>query len=382
MMSDATVSEAGSPVVAILTMDDPARGFRGNRNNFIDLIEAGKQAGLTIYVTTVQNLKLHASRIIGYSYNGVTKSWERRWFPLPQVVYNRIPEREDEWIPEVRQKIEECLAHPNVRLFNQSFFSKWLLFKWLRSSRKTRRFVPLTRKYDPAMKLLPLMRKYPFLYLKPEKGKAGKGIMRISRQTGNRGYQLDAQEKNAKTVYRYPTLRQLKERLNAMIGNQEYIVQQGIRLASYKSRPFDLRVLVQKNSRGVWTVTGIGARLAGELSITTHVPRGGSIENPRRLLTSHFSAERAANILRRARRSALIIARQIERASKAELGELSLDLGVDRQARIWFFEANAKPMKFDEPDIRRKSLARLMQYCKYLTGKKHGSLRQDKPKSG
>lgn len=372
MSSESTISEQAPAVVAILTMDDPERGFRGNRNNFIDLIDAGKQAGLTVYVTTVQHLKLHASRIIGYSYNGSDKNWERRWFPLPQVVYNRIPQREDEWIPEVRQKIEECLAHPNIRLFNQSFFSKWLLFQWLQGNKKTRRFVPLTRKFDPSMKLLPLMRKYPFLYLKPEKGKAGKGIMRIRRQGGTRAvYVLDTQEKNIKMMFRYPSLKQLKERLTATIGSQDYIVQQGIRLASYKSRPFDLRVLVQKNHRGVWTVTGIGARLAGELSITTHVPRGGSIENPRRLLSSHFSAARAAGILRKARRSALIIARQIERASGAQLGELSLDLGVDRRARLWFFEANAKPMKFDEPDIRKKSLTRLMQYCKYLTRKKN-----------
>lgn len=355
-------------------MDDSARGFRGNRANFIDLLEAGRQAGLTIYVTTVQHLKLQANRIIGYSYNSGSKSWERHWFPLPQVVYNRIPQREDEWIPEVRQKIEECLAHPGIRLFNQSFFNKWLLFKWLQRSKKTSRFVPLTLKYDASLKLLPLIRKFPYLYLKPEKGKAGIGIMRIHRKMGKRVvYLLDTQEKNIKTVYRFSTLRELKERLNDMIKNQDYIIQQGIRLASYNSRPFDLRVLVQKNRRGVWSVTGIGARLAGQLSITTHVPRGGSIESPGRLLSSHFSAGKAKQILQRARRAALIIARQIERASQAELGELSLDLGVDRKARLWFFEANAKPMKFDEPNIRRKSLARLMQYCKYLTRKRQGS---------
>lgn len=30
-----------------------------------------------------------------------------------------------------------------------------------------------------------------------------------------------------------------------------------------------------------------------------------------------------------------------------------MDLGIDDLGEIWFFEANAKPMKFDEPQIRK-----------------------------
>jgi hypothetical protein len=69
-----------------------------------------------------------------------------------------------------------------------------------------------------------------------------------------------------------------------------------------------------------------------------------------------------------------MIARQIERGAGHSLAEMSMDLGVDQEGGIWFFEANAKPMKFDEPDIRRRSLDRIFQYGQYLlktrTGKK------------
>lgn len=40
-------------------------------------------------------------------------------------------------------------------------------------------------------------------------------------------------------------------------------------------------------------MTGIGARLAGARSITTHVPRGGSIEEPASMLESTFGTERS-----------------------------------------------------------------------------------------
>jgi hypothetical protein len=373
MNPEATTHDQHLVVMAILTMDDPVKGFRGNRRNFSDIIEAGLQAGILVYVTTTTHLKLHLRKIVGFTYNIDNKTWDRGYFKLPDVIYNRIPFREDEWIPEVQLKIEECMKHPHIRLFNYSFFNKWTLFKWLSNSKRTRKFIPTTRKYNDKLKLLPLLRRYPFLYLKPEKGRAGMGIMRIRRVKNQKlRYLIDVQEGMGNHVYRYATITQLKSKIREFSETEDYIVQQGIQLANLYRRPFDLRVLVQKNNKGKWAISGIGARLAGEMSITTHVPRGGTIEDPRELLAASFNAIRARRIMGTVRKSAIVIARQIERGSETNLGELSLDLGVDKFARLWFFEANSKPMKFDEPHIRRKSLERLMHYSIFLAQKQAG----------
>lgn len=144
-------------------------------------------------------------------------------------------------------------------------------------------------------------------------------------------------------------------------------MQQAISLSLYKQRPFDLRVLAQKNSKGIWSIAGIGARLAGKQSITTHVPRGGSIDDPAKLLSAGFGVLGSKKILQRAKSASLLIAKQIEKASGSTLGEMSLDLGVDTTGQIWFFEANSKPMKFDEPPIRKKSLDNIINYCIHLS---------------
>lgn len=372
MMPAPQGNETAGPVIAILTMDDQEKGFRGNRKNFIDLIESGQAAGAEVYVTTVRHLKLASRKIIGFGYDREKQTWERRFFPAPQVIYNRIPLREDEWLPEVRAKLDECMRHPGIRLFNPGFFNKWTLFKWLSKSKRTKPLIPVTRKFREELNLIPLLKKYPFLYLKPARGKAGMGIMRVKRRPKlkkNR-YLVNIQDKTGNLALTFATQTELKEKIRELSEGEEYIVQQGIRLAKCSGRPFDLRVLVQKNGRGLWEVTGIGARLAGEASITTHVPRGGSIENPSRLLTAAFNPRSAKKILWRVRRTALLLAKQIEKSSGYELGELSLDLGVDTSARLWFFEANSKPMKFDEPHIRKKSLKRLIQYSTYLVNRR------------
>ncbi|MUT64451.1 YheC/YheD family protein [Paenibacillus sp. NEAU-GSW1] len=369
-----TIAEirAGRPVIAILTVDDDLQLFRGNRSNFTDLIRIGQQLGHIVYVLTVKNLYLSHSSLKGYVYDRANDVWQQRLMPFPDIIYNRIPLREDEIQRTVRNKIASCIRNPRVKLFNPFFFNKWDLFEWLRQSKTTRPFIPTTRKLVSASGLGRMLQKHPYLYLKPESGKAGKGIMTIKLQPEKQlPYLLKIQDDKKSSTYNCASLAKLWSRVQKQCGDEPYIAQQGIQLASYNDRRFDLRALVQKNERGKWDITGIGARLAGSSSITTHVPRGGMIEDPEKLLASSFNAEQARKILIKARQTSLLIARQVERGSGQLLGEMSMDLGVDDSGNIWFFEANSKPMKFDEPHIRQKSLERIFQYSAYLTKLKY-----------
>lgn len=360
----------GSPQlsVAILTMDDDKRLFRGNYHNFIDLIKAGRERGVLVYVTRVQDLKLGQKRINGFLYQPESRSWTQVLVPFPQVVYNRIPNRKDEQKPEVQQLLKSCLKHSRMRLFNPTFFYKWTLFEWLNKSKLTRKFVPATRRLSTQTDLESMLALHHEVYLKPVKGKAGVGIMRAEHTRQKLGpYVLRVQAAKKSKVTSYSSVSRLWSVLKHIIGSEEYIVQQGIQLARYEDRPFDLRVLVQKNGEGEWSLTGIGARVAGKSSITTHVPRGGSIQEPETVLTAALGAEAAKRTLIKIRSSALSIARQIEKASGHTLGEMSMDLGVDTTGQIWFFEANSRPMKFDEPDIRKLSLQRLIEYSQFIS---------------
>lgn len=359
-----------SPVVAILTYRDDTRVFRGNRDNFLELLNTAAEEGVTAYIVTQDDLDLSAKKIKGYTYNAAKKKWVKGDHPFPHVVYNRIPYRKFEQLPEVQTLIQQCLSHPEIRFFNPSFFSKWSLFEWLRDSRLTRNNIPETVKLSNVTEFSRLVRTHRIVYLKPIKGKAGKGIMKIQRLEGNKAkngiYQLTYQDGNGTVSNEYDSLTRLYESVKQHMNEKEYIAQQGISLARTGGRPFDLRVLVQKNAKGEWRISGIGARVAGVSSITTHVPRGGSIDDPEKLLRTVFGPTSGKSILRDAKSTAILLATQIEKGSGYNLGEMSMDLGVDKTGKLWFFEANSKPMKFDEPHIRQMSLRRLVRYWKYL----------------
>jgi len=364
-------TKANRPVLAILTIEDEIQLFRGNRSNFADLIRTGREQGFIVYVVTVKQLKLKRRQLEGFGYDEATDSWLPQLFPFPDFIYNRIPLREDELLPEVKQKIAACLKDPRITFFNPSFFNKWTLFKWLRQSRSTRPFIPTTRRMVTREGLGKLMMRHPFLYLKPVSGKAGKGIMTIQLHPEKTlPYRLKIQADKRSITYNCGSLAKLWMRIKKESAGERYIAQQGIRLASVGDRSFDLRVLAQKNKRGEWDISGIGARVAGSSSITTHVPRGGSIDDPDKLLASVFGQEESRKLMVKARNAALLIARQIERGAGYKLAEMSMDLGVDLDGSIWFFEANAKPMKFDEPEIRKRSLERIFEYSQYVLSRK------------
>ncbi|TFE30650.1 YheC/YheD family protein [Cohnella luojiensis] len=360
---------ADKPVVAILTIEDDIQFFRGNRSNFVDLINTGQQMGITTYVITVKNLKLQAARVLGYTFRKDDETWVQSWFPRPNIVYNRIPQREDERLPRVKKKLAALSNQPDIRLFNRRFFNKWSLFQWLNENKSTKSYIPETKRLTDPVILATLLKKHRLLYLKPVRGKAGVGIMTVMVQPEKRlPYRLQIQEEKGSRTYRSGTMKRLWDRVvkqSAVLG-EPYIAQQGITLAAVNSRPFDLRALVQKNGFGQWELSGIGARVAGDSSITTHVPRGGYIDDPEKLLLSIFGKEKTGKVLGKVRNTTITLARQIERSAQYRMCEMSMDLGVDTTGHVWFFEANSKPMKFDEPHIRNKSLERIFQYSLYL----------------
>lgn len=354
------------PFIAILTSDGN-RTFRGNRKNFIDLIRMGRKMGVTIFVLTPSGIQPGKSTVRGFIHRPL-KTGDRfipATLPLPDVVYNRIPTRNAEQRKSEQQALQYLGKTLGIPLFNPGFFNKWTLYQFLRQSGELAELVPATGRWNADKPPVHILKRFPTVYLKPNDGLAGNGMIRIARNSS--GYEVVLQTLKEKKRFPVRDLASLLKLLRRVAGKRSYVWQQGIPLATFRGRPFDLRILLQKGGSGRWGITGIGIRVAGPDAISTHVPMGGTIENQQSVLKTVFG-DRCREVIRRIEETALRIARQIERSQEGNIGEMSIDMGIEKNGRLWFFEANAKPMKFDEPDIRERSLKRLIQYSLYLSG--------------
>ncbi len=350
------------PIIGILTVGD-GTSFVGNKENFKDIILSGKKLGALVYVFTPIGINWAEKLVRGYLYDDRQNDWVESILPFPHVVYNRVPTRKAESRSEVDETLSQIASLKNVTLFNRHFFDKQSLFRMLEDRSEVASFLPETKKLDSLARLKAFCACYPFVYLKPVLGKAGKGIMRV--EYSNTGWHLYRVYEQKVITRRFSTLEGLWRYVKQWTHKKKYIIQQGIPLAHYRGRPFDVRVLVQKNGKGEWGVTGIGIRRAGAQSITTHVPRGGSIQSLSKVLNALFKEE-AYRIEDKINRTALTIARTLNEEIDS-LAEMSMDLGLTQDGQLWFFEANAKPEKFDEPSIRKSSLSNIIRYSQYVS---------------
>lgn len=355
------------PLIGILTIRN-GQSFRGRRKDYSEIIRTAQKLGGLVYVFTAENIDWENGTSLSYLYDGYRRKWISAQLPLPDVVYNRIPYREDEARPEIQETLAKLQAKKNLRLFNKHFFNKWQLYQCLYRDELLNDLLPESEMLTDSDILADMLTRHSFVYLKPVTGMAGDGIMKVM-QMKNGMYQLiyrKSNESNEVVSRKYDDLSFLWKRIKKMASGQLYLIQQGIPLAEYAGNPFDVRLLVQKNRVGKWQVSGIGIRVAGKGKITTHVPRGGYIASPKEVFSEVFPHQDSAVLTEKIKKAALGIAASLDREF-GPLGEISMDIGITPQEKLWFFEANAKPMKFDEPHIRKISLKRVVEYCQYLS---------------
>jgi hypothetical protein len=359
------------PLIGILSAENPDGSLKGNFNNYKALMEAGQKIGSLVFAFTPSAVDWNKKIIRGKFFNPNNNKWVTCSFPFPNVVYNRIQDREHENKESSQSCIQRFLSLPGVTLYNPGFFNKGEIISTLSTSAKIKRYLPETIPLLSKADLVHMLKRHKALYLKPTDSRLGSGIMRVVKSESKKPYTMHyyAEDKHLKQ-YSGHTINRLWNKIVQQMIPSPYILQQAIPLAVVSTCPFDCRVLVQKNHRGLWKISGLGIRIAAHAqSITTHVPRGGRLGSPEDVLQQAFPRQKPAQIAKRVHRLCIAIAKKLE-PHYHHLAEMSVDVGLDRHGHPWMFEANAKPMKFDEPEIREKQLGQVIRYAQFLTFKR------------
>lgn len=348
------------PVVGILTAGAGHGKVPGNRQMFRYVLQACQRAGLTAYVFLPGQLHWSQGVADGYRLQGRRLVPGR--FPLPNVVYNRVPNRnlEHSWAVTA---LKRQLRRRQIPYFNPQYLNKVDMYRILSRQSRAVPFLPWTGRLRSMADVDRALDRFGSIYLKRKNSFAGRGILRVSRTKGE--YLVRYRARNANRQQSFSSLAQLHDGLSALMNKETHIIQQAIKLARYRGRIFDVRLLVQRNHQGQWQVSGMGVRVAGQGGITTHVPNGGYIASITDVLPAVFH-EKATEVEQKVRELALNIAPLLEKGCRARFGEMSMDVGITAEGRPFFFEANAKPMKFDEDRIRHAGLATLVDYLQYL----------------
>lgn len=359
-------------VLGILTTYPDGSSCHGPRwpqwRSFAQIIRRGHEADVLVYVFSPDGVDWGSGRVRGWRCGPMgtpPNRWVMRSFPLPDAVYNRVPTR----IAESRLSVQRTLRtfrrvlgdDFGDKVFNPHYLNKSMVNRALVRHQEVARHLPATAPLRDSAGLYRFFQRYGRVYLKAVGGSLGNHIMELAAVPGG-SWRLRYNHGPRRTkVAHFSSWAGTWDMISRLTRGRLFVMQQAIPLARADGRPYDLRLLVQKQPDGQWRFTGGAARVAGRGQITTHVPRGGRRMAMATALSKAFGAE--------AERLAAEVARLTEKAAAAleqSLGrrfvELSLDVGVDRHGYPWIFELNAKPLHFDEVDIQRRRVSNLIDY--------------------
>ncbi|WP_199615683.1 YheC/YheD family endospore coat-associated protein [Paenibacillus alkalitolerans] len=343
---------------------------------FRRLSVAGRRIGIKVYVFSPDWIDWKSRTVRAFAYNHVNKTWIRRSFPLPSVIYDRAFFRTRQQYLWYKSQISKLLSIPGVKLLNLGLTGKWDVYQMLKDDEKIAEALPRTELYRSHSTALSWLNEYGAFVLKPHGGTHGKGVMRVScvrpglfEVCGRDGF-------NRQFRRRFIRTKDLFQWIARVTRGRTYLIQQYLQLATDGGIPFDVRALAQKSGDGSWTVTGTAVRFGPPGSLTSNLHGGGSAGDAIPFLIREYGEEKAASVLESIHELALAIPPVLEQRH-GPLVELGIDFGIDRLGRVWVLEANSKPgrssfRRIGDKNVRVAAVTSPIRYARYVLDRQLG----------
>jgi hypothetical protein len=121
-----------------------------------------------------------------------------------------------------------------------------------------------------------MMKKYSMLIIKPCHSSKGNGIMSLEKISQNEWLLIYQTKKGNKKEI--GDKEQIVKLIMNKINEKKYITQEKIKLTTLNNRPFDIRVILQKNDQGDWNVKEMLEKLAAKGEFVTNVGHKGEFD--------------------------------------------------------------------------------------------------------
>lgn len=321
--------------------------------------------GGTLYYFSPEGVDLENKMINGIYFNVFKRRWEKMRFPFPDVLYDR------HW--KAGDFVREAFDKEGIKRINPKWsFDKWELFEKLNQFKDIAPHLPQTynANFTQLRSILTRMFKTrDTIYIKARESNRGRKVMRVIK-TGD-GFEYRYFVNGSLQTNRVDSLYELYVKLRKFFRNHTLIVQQAIDLIEVDQSLVDLRAEVQRNGNGELKVMGIMARIGQPNSpITTQ----GQAKLLNDLLTenSEYGKEDIKKIIERVHDLCEKVYKRIEEIY-GPFGELGIDLALDKNGDIWFFEANARTegialMKASDQKTLQEAFMNPLQYAKFISG--------------
>jgi len=320
---------------------------------FTKLLSVNQSVGALAFIFGEQHINWESGTIEGYFFQ--ENVWQTVEVPLPNVIYDRLPNRKSEDNPKLMKVRNRLQKEYLIPWYNPGFFNKLDIYERLQQDSSITVYLPETFPFTSFSSIETMLSKYGHIFIKPKNGSLGHGVHQVIYDKHTDDYYCRYQdEEGVNRLRKYSNLERLFQSVFAAQSLDRMLVQQGIHLLRMEQRACDFRVHTNKDEQGEWQVTAIAGKIAGQGSVTTHSRNGGDIKT----IDEIFPKEEAEIYREKLSNAALLLSRSLDKHIEGIIGEIGFDLGIDRDGEVWLFEANSKPGRsiFSHPELKEFDL--------------------------
>ncbi|MBN6188912.1 YheC/YheD family protein [Aneurinibacillus sp. BA2021] len=324
--------------------------------------EGARLYGLKPCYIRLDDLHLHRDKVMAFVKEG--SSYQRMEVPVPRVIHNRalLFSAHD------RNKLTQ-LAERKCIIFNRwNRYSKPYIHSLLWAEPSFRPHMAQTVSGTPD-NIRKMMKAHRALFIKPNSGSIGVGIMRLVRASGGWRLSYAVREEGRKRWKHTRFTGALPAHLLRKLQTRRFHIQEELPLATFRGRRFDLRVTVQKDATGEWQVAGMVGKVAPSGRFLSNVGQGGKVYRLAVLLEEYPDLQ-TGRVKQAVEAFALRVARHLETVLP-ELADIGLDIGLTREGKPLFIECNGRDQRYAFGHVRmmeewKATYANPMGYARYL----------------
>ncbi|HWO76978.1 MAG TPA: YheC/YheD family protein [Bacillus sp. (in: firmicutes)] len=319
--------------LGLISLQPEAQGF------FKQIAEHASDYGIMVYRFSPIQIQPETELIKGERYDPNSKTWVRDTFPIPKYLYDRVFYGEDRISSQSRAILRWLKMRDDLVFLGYGLPNKWKLYQKLSELDSISPYLPLSRKASSTEDIQNALLKYKKIVLKPANGAHGYAIYVISSHPN--GVLIQTQKKNKVIQHVVPLNGSFQKWITELIEGKDFLIQPFLKIQNHENQPFDVRIFLQKDERGIWVERGRGVRVGIQEGIISNLSGGADIK-PYTEWLKELPFSKRDFIHQEINTLIESLPSHLEN-SFFPLFELGLDIGIARDYSVWLLDANSKP---------------------------------------
>lgn len=365
------------PVIANFCSNGTINKALNQEPNFrtSELYNSNKFANTILYFFSVKDIDFYNLKINGTYYNEINQKWEQKYFPIPDILYDRgggtLKKQQivSEYIRDQLNKYSNLLKINPIHLFD-----KWKVYKILSRNKYLKSYLPLTKLYNDINDIKEMFKSKDTIYIKSTLGNNGRDVIRIIKNKDNT-FNLSYFDSEKVINHKINNYKELDTNIKCLMKDSKFIIQHGIDLLQLDGNIVDLRGTIQRNGNGELTFSDYSVRLANNNAPITSTKSGSVVFTIDDFFKTYYKYNESDIItLKDTINEFLYEVYTCIEDEYETFGEIGIDFAIDKDNKLWFIECNAKPgkdslYKNNNPEVIKQAFLNPLEYGKYKWSK-------------